>query len=64
MEKVFEHVTENQEQNKTKQQDLSEKQIRALRDSSQTTTQAIENQTRAIQQSRNTVSKGKFNIIY
>ena len=42
MEEVFEPVTENQKQNQTKQQELSEKQIQALRDSTQTTTQAIE----------------------
>ena len=51
MEEVFEPVTENQKQNQTKQQELSEKQIQALRDSTQTTTQAIENQTRAIEHS-------------
>ena len=51
MEEVFEPVTENQKQNKTKQQELSEKQIQALRDSTQTTTQAIEDQTRAIEHS-------------
>ena len=42
MEEVFEPVTENQKQNQTKQHELSEKQIQALRDSTQTTTQAIE----------------------
>ena len=42
MEEVFEPVTENQKQNKTKQQELSGKQIQALRDSTQTTTQAIQ----------------------
>ena len=41
MEEIFELVTENQKQNQTKQQELSEKQIQALRDSTQTTTQAI-----------------------
>ena len=51
MEEVFEPVTENQKQNQTKQQELSEKQIQALLDSTQTTTQAIENQTRAIEHS-------------
>ena len=35
MEEVFEPVTENQTQNQTKQQELSEKQIQALRDSTQ-----------------------------
>ena len=51
MEEVFEPVTENQKQNQTKQQELSKTQIQALRDSTQTTTQAIENQTRAIEHS-------------
>ena len=44
MEEVFESVT-------FKQQELSEKQIQALRDSTQTKTEAIENQTRAIEHS-------------
>ena len=51
MEEVFESVTENHKQNQIKQQELSEEQIQALRDSTQTTTQAIENQTRAIEHS-------------
>ena len=54
MEEVFEPVT-------FKQQELSEKQILALRDStsaaSQTTVQAIENQTQAIRESSNTLNK-------
>ena len=49
MEEVFEPVTENQ----TKQQHQSEKQIQALRDSTQTTTHAIQAQTEAIKQSSN-----------
>ena len=53
MEEVFEPVTENQ----TKQQELSEKQIQALRDSTQTTTQAIENQTGAIEHSSDILNK-------
>ena len=53
MEEVFEPITENQ----TKQQELSEKQIQALRDSTQTTTQAIENQTRAIEHSSDILNK-------
>ena len=57
MEEVFEPVTENQKQNQTKQQELSEKQIHALRDSTQATTQAIQDQTRAIQESSNTLNK-------
>ena len=57
MEEVFEPVTENQKQNQTKQQELSEKQIQALRDSTQTTKQAIENQTRAIEHSSDILNK-------
>ena len=53
MEEVFEPVTKNQ----TKQQQQSEKQIQALRDSTQTTTQAVQDQTRAIQESSNTPNK-------
>ena len=56
-----EPVTENQKQNISNQQELSEKQIQALRDStreaSQTTTQAIQDQTRAIRESSNTMQK-------
>ena len=55
--RVFEPVTENQKQNQTKQQELSEKQIQALRDFTQTTTQGIENQTRAIQESSDTLNE-------
>ena len=51
MEKVFEPVTENQKQSQNQTKLESEKQIQALRDSTQTTTQAIENQIRAIQHS-------------
>ena len=43
MEKVFEPVT-------AKQAEATENQIQALHDSSQTTRQAIENQTRAIKE--------------
>ena len=50
-EEIFEPTTENQKQNQAEEQKLSEKQIQALRDSTQFPTQAIENQTRAIQQS-------------
>ena len=61
MEEVFEPVTKNQKQNFSKQQELSEKKIQALRDStreaSQTTTQAIQDQTRAIRKSSNTMQK-------
>ena len=57
LEEVFEPVTENQKkiQNQTKLE--SENQIQALRDSTQTTTQAIQVQTRAIQESSNTLNK-------
>ena len=54
MEEVFEPVTKNQTK---QQQQQSEKQIQALRDSTQTTTQAIQDQTRAIQESSNTLNK-------
>ena len=61
MEKVVEPVTEKQKQNIFKQQELSEKQIQELRDStraaSQTTTQAIQAQTRTIRESSNTMQK-------
>ena len=59
MEEVFEPVTENQKQNISKQQELSEMQIQAHYnfDSTQTTTQAIQDQTRAIQESSNTLNK-------
>ena len=57
MKKVFEPVTENQKQNQIKQQELSEEQIQALRDSAQTTTHAFENQTRAIEQSSDNLNK-------
>ena len=39
MEEVFEHVTENQKQNISKQQELPEKQIQALRDSTREASQ-------------------------
>ena len=57
LEEVFEPVTENQKkiQNQTKLE--SENQIQALRDSTQTTRQAIQVQTRAIQESSNTLNK-------
>ena len=57
MEEAFEPVTENQNQNISKQQDFSEKQIQALRVSTQTTTQAIQDQTKAIRESSNTIQK-------
>ena len=57
MEEVFEPVTENQKKNQNQTKLESEKQIQALRDSTQTTTQAIQDQTRAIQESSNTLNK-------
>ena len=48
MEEVFETVTVKQAEATKNQKQLSGKQLRALRDSSQTTVQAIENQTLAI----------------
>ena len=57
MGEIFEPVTENQKQNQTKQQEFSEKQIQALRDSTQTLTQAIENQTTAIEHSSDILNK-------
>ena len=57
MEEVFEPVTENQKKSQNQTKLESEKQIQALRDSTQTTTQAIQDQTRAIQESSNTLYK-------
>ena len=51
MEDVFEPVTVKQAEATKNQKQLSEKQLQALRDSSQTTVQAIENQTQAIRES-------------
>ena len=52
MEEVFsEPGTENKKLNQITEQQLFEKQKQALHDSSQTTTQAIENQTKATQES-------------
>ena len=57
MEEVFEPVTENQKKSQNQTKLESEKQIQALRDSTQTTTQAIQDQIRAIQESSNTLNK-------
>ena len=57
MEEVFEPVTENQKKSQNQTELEFEKQIQALRDSTQTTTQAIQDQTRAIQESSNTLNK-------
>ena len=57
MEEVFEPVTVKQAEATKNQKQLSEKQIQALRDSSQTAVQAIENQTQAIRESNNALNK-------
>ena len=57
MEEVFEPVTAKQAEATKNQKLLSEKQLQALRDSSQTAVQAIENQTKAIRESSNTLNK-------
>ena len=57
MEEVFEPVTVKQAEATKNQKQLSEKQIQALRDSSQTAVQAIENQTQAIRESNNALKK-------
>ena len=59
MEEVFEQVTENQQQNQVQTKLEAEKQIQALRDSTQTTTQPIQenNKTREIYQSSNALKK-------
>ena len=57
MEEIFEPVTVNQAEVTKNQKQLSEKQIQALRDSSQTAVQAIENQTQAIRESNNALNK-------
>ena len=57
MEEVFEPVTVMQLEATKNQKQLSEKQIQALRDSSQTAVQAIENQTQAIRESSKAMNK-------
>ena len=57
MGEVFEPVTVKQAEATKNQKQLSEKQIQALRDSSQTAVQAIENQTQAIRESKNALNK-------
>ena len=56
MEEVFEPVTENQKQSQNQTKLESEKQIQALRDSTQTTPQAIQDQTRATREYENRVT--------
>ena len=57
MAEVFEPVTYMQLEATKNQKQLSEKQIQALRDSSQTAVQAIENQTQTIRESNNALNK-------
>ena len=65
-EEVFEPVTVKQAEATKNQKQLSGKQLQALRDSSETTVQAIENQAQAIRESSNiikvykTLSKGEY----
>ena len=49
LEEDFKPIIENQKQNQIHYQQQADKQIQALRDSSQNTTKAIENQTRSIE---------------
>ena len=57
MEKVFEPVTAKHAEATEYQKQISEKHLQALRDSSQTTRQTIEHQTRAIQERSNNLHK-------
>ena len=57
MEEVFEPVTVKQAEATKNQKQLSEKQIQALRDFSQTAVQAIQDQTQAIRESNNALNK-------
>ena len=57
MEEVFEPITENQKQSQNQTELESGKQIQALRDSTQTTTQAIQGQTRVIRELSNALNK-------
>ena len=57
MKEVFEPVTAKQAEATENQKQLSEKQLQALRDSSQITVQAVENQTQAIEESSNILNK-------
>ena len=57
MEEVFEPVTVKQAEATKNQKQLSEKQIQALRDSSQTAVQAIQDQTQAIRESNTALNK-------
>ena len=63
MEEVFEPVTVKQAEATKNLKQFSEKQIQALRDSSQTAVQAIEDQTQAIRESNNALNK-KFTKIF
>ena len=57
LEEVSEPVTAKQAEATENQKQLSQKNLQALRDSSQTTRQAIANQTRAIKESSNALRK-------
>ena len=57
MKEVFEPVTVKQAEATKNRKQLSEKQIQALRDSSQTAVQAIENQLQAIRESNSALNK-------
>ena len=63
IEEVFEPVSEHQRQNQFKQQQLSEKQTKALLDSFQTLTRSIKNQTKAITESSNALNQNLRNSI-
>ena len=62
-EEVFETVTVKQAEATKNQKQLSGKQLQALRDSSETTVQAIENQAQAIRESSNILNKTLQNSI-
>ena len=57
MEEIFEPDIEKQKKSQNQTKLEPEKQIQALRDSTQTTSQAIEDQTRAIRESSNALNK-------
>ena len=61
MEEVFEPVNVKQAEATKYQKKLCERQLQALRDSSQTTVQAIQDQTRAIRESSKAMNKNLQN---
>ena len=63
MEQIFDPVIEKQKQSQIQTKLEPEIQIQALRDSTQTTTQPIEDQTRAIRESSNALNKNLQNSI-